>query len=561
MKLKKNYKKSLFLTGAFFAFMLFFVGNTKMVFAAGDSTLSFAAPLVQTVSVGQDFTIGVNVSAGTYPVSNIDLFFNYDRTYLQLTSIVLAGSFTASATPTIPADGTGTATAFIPADLPLGQSLSGTGSFATLHFHAKTATPSAAVNIDKVLSGVYTDVLAQAGINQLSNAAISPAGATIVAPDVTVPTVDAFVIPATATSLTVPITTFTASDNTAVTGYLLTESATAPAASDAGWQGTAPTNYVFSTQGIKTLYAWAKDAAGNVSTNLSDSVTITLPTYTVSATISGLNGSVSLGGTIGGTPWQGTFTTNVSHLLTSGLDGAAYTVNVTAQPTGQTCTVGNGSTGTISGADVSLTVSCADDTVAPVRTNGKPSGEISNDSTTATMSLNTDEIATCKYATASGADFASMTAFSTTAAMSHATLISDLVQGNDYHFYVKCQDVMGNTNVDDMLISFSVDIKKGDNDNKKEDVASSRAIHDSQTIVKKGKILVQSGKNFSKNSEVLLYFSKPGGGYYAPTKITTRSNGTFYLTYKVSKPVGKYSWYAVDTKTGKKSKSTTYRVR
>ena len=96
------------------------------------------------------------------------------------------------------------------------------------------------------------------------------------APDTTAPTVTAFSIPSTSSSLTVSISSFTASDNNAVTGYLLTESSSAPLASDSGWTGTAPTTYTFSTQGSKTLYAWAKDAAGNVSTSMSAPVTVTV---------------------------------------------------------------------------------------------------------------------------------------------------------------------------------------------------------------------------------------------------------------------------------------------
>ena len=102
----------------------------------------------------------------------------------------------------------------------------------------------------------------------------------ITLPDSTAPIVTAFVIPATATSLTVPITTFTATDNTAVTGYLLTESSSTPSASSGSWTSSVPTSYSFGTSGSKTLYAWAKDAAGNVSTSLNDSVTITLPDST-----------------------------------------------------------------------------------------------------------------------------------------------------------------------------------------------------------------------------------------------------------------------------------------
>ena len=95
-------------------------------------------------------------------------------------------------------------------------------------------------------------------------------------PDTTPPTVTVFTIPSTSASLTVAITSFTATDNVSVTGYLVTESAAVPSPTAGGWSATAPASYTFATTGSKTLYAWAKDAAGNVSTSRSASVTITL---------------------------------------------------------------------------------------------------------------------------------------------------------------------------------------------------------------------------------------------------------------------------------------------
>jgi outer membrane protein OmpA-like peptidoglycan-associated protein len=98
--------------------------------------------------------------------------------------------------------------------------------------------------------------------------------------DTTPPTVTSFSIPARSSSLTVPITSFSATDNpggTGVAGYMVTESPFTPSPSDPYWSTFAPSNYTFATEGTKTLYAWAKDAAGNVSTSLSANVTLTLP--------------------------------------------------------------------------------------------------------------------------------------------------------------------------------------------------------------------------------------------------------------------------------------------
>jgi len=132
--------------------------------------------------------------------------------------------------------------------------------------------------------------------------------------DITKPTVSAFSVPSTSSSLTVTVTTFTATDTVGVTGYMITESSTAPVSGDSGWSTSAPSSFAASSAGAKTLYAWAKDAAGNVSTGMSDSVTITLasndstpPTVTFSmpSTATSLTVSITLsatdtGGTVAG---------------------------------------------------------------------------------------------------------------------------------------------------------------------------------------------------------------------------------------------------------------------
>ena len=94
--------------------------------------------------------------------------------------------------------------------------------------------------------------------------------------DITKPTVDSFTITATVKALTVPVTSFTANDlgGSNVAGYLITTTATAPPATAAGWGATAPTSYSFKSAGTKTLYAWAKDGAGNISLPKSATVKI-----------------------------------------------------------------------------------------------------------------------------------------------------------------------------------------------------------------------------------------------------------------------------------------------
>lgn len=96
---------------------------------------------------------------------------------------------------------------------------------------------------------------------------------------------------------------------------------------------------------------------------------------------------------------------------------------------------------------------------------------------------------------------------------------------------------------------------------KKKSTSGSRSISQSKNSVVNGQILTERGKKFSKNSLVRLYFSKFGGGYYAPTVLKTSASGAFSIQYRVNKPKGSYTWYAIDVTTGKKSKVKTYRVK
>ena len=83
--------------------------------------------------------------------------------------------------------------------------------------------------------------------------------------DTTAPSVTVFNVPASPTTLKIPITTFTVSEDAILTGYLITQSATPPAVGAAGWTASAPTTYPVASMGSYMLYPWAKDAAGHVS--------------------------------------------------------------------------------------------------------------------------------------------------------------------------------------------------------------------------------------------------------------------------------------------------------
>ena len=86
--------------------------------------------------------------------------------------------------------------------------------------------------------------------------------------------------------------TVAATDNTGVTGYCFKTSSTSPLASDACFQTAA--NYTITLPQTSAIYAWAKDAAGNISASanagcsaagLSASQASTLPTVCVSTSL------------------------------------------------------------------------------------------------------------------------------------------------------------------------------------------------------------------------------------------------------------------------------------
>jgi len=95
------------------------------------------------------------------------------------------------------------------------------------------------------------------------------------------------------------------------------------------------------------------------------------------------------------------------------------------------------------------------DGAPPVRSSGQPKGTIKI--TNPTLSLNTDESATCKYSTTAGTSYDSMTnTFSTTGETLHSQPLSGLTDGIKI-YYVRCIDSAGNKNTDDYPIAFTVD--------------------------------------------------------------------------------------------------------
>ena len=90
-----------------------------------------------------------------------------------------------------------------------------------------------------------------------------------------------------------------------------------------------------------------------------------------------------------------------------------------------------------------------------MRSNGLPTGTLTAGTTQTTLSLTTNENATCRYATTAGVAYASMTnTFSTTGTTAHSTTVSSLANGGSYSYFVRCQDVAANANTNDFTIRY-----------------------------------------------------------------------------------------------------------
>ncbi len=143
---------------------------------------------------------------------------------------------------------------------------------------------------------------------------------------------------------------------------------------------------------------------------------------------------------------------SISHSanVTGVQNGQSYTYNVRCQDTA----------GNANSTDTKITFNVASpaaDTTAPILSNLKPSGTLSAGTTQATLSLNTNEAATCRYSTSAGVAYGAMTntvggAGSTT----HTANLTGLQNGQSYTYNVRCQDTSGNANTSDSKISFSV---------------------------------------------------------------------------------------------------------
>jgi len=226
----------------------FSTAGAKTLYAwAKDAAGNISAPISRTVTITLPDTTAPVVSGFTIPASASSLNVAI-TTFTATDSVGVTGYLITETSATPAASATGWAAA-----RPASYTFSSAGD-KTLYAWAKDGAGNISAPVSRTI--------------------------TITLPDTTPPVITSFVIPAASNTLVVPITTFSATDSTGITGYLVTETSAIPAASAIGWSGAAPTGYTFGTGGSKTLYAWAKDGAGNISTPVSRTVTITLPDTT-----------------------------------------------------------------------------------------------------------------------------------------------------------------------------------------------------------------------------------------------------------------------------------------
>src|SRR3989344_1398308 len=191
-------------------------------------------------------------------------------------------------------------------------------------------------------------------------------------------------------------------------------------------------------------------SAGNPSTELvytPPSTSISLTTNENATCKYSLTANTSYAGMTGIFLGAGT----TSHTATvSGLtSGNSYSYYVRCQDTPGNANIGD--------YPIQFSVAGVPDAIDPSRSAGSPTGELVYTTTSTSISLATNENATCKYSVGSDATYAVMAGtFSGAGTKAHTATVSGLASGGNYSYYARCQDALGNTNLTGYPIEFSV---------------------------------------------------------------------------------------------------------
>jgi len=97
------------------------------------------------------------------------------------------------------------------------------------------------------------------------------------------------------------------------------------------------------------------------------------------------------------------------------------------------------------------------DTAPPAISNPLPNTTLPQGTTSTTLSVDTDENATCRYSTVALTDYPLMTnTFTTHGGTTNSVTLTGLVDGPTYTYYIRCEDAHGNHNMTDYTLTFSV---------------------------------------------------------------------------------------------------------
>ncbi len=97
------------------------------------------------------------------------------------------------------------------------------------------------------------------------------------------------------------------------------------------------------------------------------------------------------------------------------------------------------------------------DTAAPLASHGSPTGQLEAGTIEATLSVQTDEAAECRFSDSAGTAFDDMAGIMATIdGLTHEGAVADLRDGLLYTFHVRCRDLLGNTATNDYEISFYI---------------------------------------------------------------------------------------------------------
>lgn len=201
-------------------------------------------------------------------------------------------------------------------------------------------------------------------------------------------------------------------------------------------------------------------------------VDTTAPTI-VSVTSSTVNGTYTTGTEISlmvNFSEPVTSTSSVVLNLNTGTTTETCSFNVTASTTGS-CTYTVASGNNSADLDVTSITGALADASGNVMVNFTPATTLAQnknividtadlvtlaDPAEVTLVYRTSKVATCKYGTTAGVPFASMSnVFSSTASTTHRTLVLAEI-ATPYTYYVRCQDTVGNANLTDKTVSFTV---------------------------------------------------------------------------------------------------------